>query len=370
MRADEGVVYGMIDLLLLAPFTALLSGYFIYRFRLPAAQIGLVDVPGGRKQHKAATPLVGGIAIFVAFAFGALLLDSGLQDYRPLFAGMGLLLITGVLDDLHDLGAVEKLVLQIVAGVILVFWGGLVVDGLGVLPALGSIALGWFAEPFTVVCVVALINAVNMMDGVDGLCGGLVLAMLGWLGAVLVLGGAGATPVGLAVLLLAGVVAFLAFNMPSRWRGDAAVFLGDSGSTMLGFALAWFAIEASMGSGADAPPVVIAWILALPILDTLSLMLRRALKRCSPLRPDREHLHHIFERAGFGKCTTSYLLVAVAVALGGIGVGGWYFGVPEQALWLGLLVASGLHFLLVQRAWRVMRVLRRVHDHTLEASEG
>jgi len=128
----------MTELLLLGPLTAILAVYFIQRFRLPADRLGLVDVPGGRKHHNGHVPLVGGIGVFVAFAFGALLIESGLQPYRPLFAGMGLLLITGMLDDLHDLSAREKIVLQALAGVVLVFWGGLVIEHLGTVPAAWS----------------------------------------------------------------------------------------------------------------------------------------------------------------------------------------------------------------------------------------
>ncbi len=349
----------MVEGALLAPLTAVFAAYLIHRLRFPAERLGLVDEPGGRKVHVGQIPLVGGVAIFAAFALTALLLSSDLQPYRPLFAGMGLLLITGVLDDLHDLHALEKLLLQVLAGVVLVVWGGLTVAHLGRIPPLGLFELGWLAAPFTIVCVVALINAVNMIDGIDGLCGGVVFAALGWIVVVAAVAGGSGSALALPILLAAAVLGFLAFNLPHRWRGHAAAFMGDSGSTMLGFALAWFAIECAFRTEGAVPPVVVAWILALPISDTIALTSRRLLKGQSPMVCDREHLHHLLERAGFGKCSACYLLVGASALFGGIGVGGWLLGVPVWVLWVGLVLLIAGHFVLVHHAWRALRWLRR-----------
>lgn len=354
-----GELARMYEAALLALLTAAFSAYLIHRLRVPAERLGLVDQPGGRKVHIGHIPLVGGVGIFAAFALTALLLDSQLQPYRPLFAGMGLLLITGVLDDLRDLRAHEKLAVQVLAGVVLVFWGGLTVSHLGDVPLLGMFELGWLAVPFTIVCVVALINAVNMIDGIDGLCGGVVFGALCWLVAVAAIAGGTGSALALPIVLAGSILGFLAFNLPHRWRGRAAAFMGDSGSTMLGFAVAWFAIECVFRTEGSVPPIVVAWILALPVSDTVALTTRRLLKGQSPMTCDREHLHHVLERAGFGKCTACYLLVGVSLLFGGIGVGGWLVGVPEWALWIGLLAVFGGHFLLVHHAWRAMRLLRR-----------
>ena len=358
----------MNDFLILGPLTVVLTVYLIHRFRAPAEHIGLVDVPGGRKLHAGNVPLVGGIGIFVAFAFTALLLTTGLQPYRPLFACLGLLLMAGVLDDLHDIGAREKFGLHLFAALVLVFWGGLQIEHLGRLPLLGWVDLGWMAVPFTLICVVGLINAVNMFDGADGLAGGMVLSALFWFSVIGVLT-APPEMFALPILLACAVFGFLLFNFPHPWRDSASVFMGDSGSTMLGFALGWFAIELAFKPEAPVPPVTIAWVLALPIFDTIVLMLRRLLKGQSPMAADREHLHHIFERAGFSVRATACTIALLTFVMGGIGVGAWWFGVPQSAMWVPLLVVFGLHLWFVQHAWRAMRLLRRLHSREVVEQE-
>jgi UDP-GlcNAc:undecaprenyl-phosphate GlcNAc-1-phosphate transferase len=358
----------MNELSLLGPMAAVLTGYLIHRCRQPAEQLGLVDIPGGRKHHDGHTPLVGGVAMFVAFALCALLLSTPLGPYRALFAGMGLLLITGVLDDLQDLGAAEKFGLQLLAGTVLVYWGGLRIESLGVLPLVGRVDLGGMAIPFTLLCVVGLVNAINMKDGADGLAGSVTLSILIWL--TLVGAGAGATAFALPLLLACSVIGFLAFNFPHRWRARASAFMGDSGSTMLGFAVAWFAIELAFRHDTGVPPVAIAWVLALPVFDTVSLILRRMAKGRSPMACDREHLHHVFQRAGFSIQTTVYLLAGAAFLMGAIGVGGWWLGAAEWALWGALIAAFAAYVFLIQHAWRVMRVLRRLRSAVDDQTAG
>lgn len=350
----------MDGLVVLGPVALLLAAYLIYRFRVPAARLGLVDLPGGRKRHEGEIPLVGGVGIFVAFAFTALLIDGSLQPYRPLFAGMGLLLITGVLDDLEDLGATEKILLQICVALLLIFWGDLRIFGLGDLPLIGPVELGMVAVPFTLLCVVGLINAINMLDGSDGLAGGVVAVILFWFAVVGVVA-ADHQAMMLPALMAFAVLGFLAFNMPTFGGRRARVFLGDSGSTMLGFAAGWFAIELAFNQGTGVPPVTIAWILTLPIFDTIVLMLRRLSKGQNPMTPDREHLHHIFERAGFGPAATAYICIGLAFLFGGIGVGSWWLNVPQEWMWPPLLMLFVLHALFVQRAWQAVRMLRRLH---------
>nr|WP_274600116.1 MraY family glycosyltransferase [Halorhodospira abdelmalekii] len=272
---------------------------------------------------------------------------------------MTMLLVVGVVDDLIDIEARIKLFFQVAAALLITLWGGLLVSDLGwLLGPMLPLELGWLALPFTVLCIVGLINAVNMFDGLDGLAGGSVAIALAWLALAGFLGGGEKWPI-LALLLCAAICAFLVFNARNPWRRRAASFLGDSGSMMLGVALAWFALEAGSGATAVLPPITVAWILALPVLDALILFGRRLVRRRSPFKADREHLHHTLTRAGLSHGQIVALLLSVGALWGGIGFAGAWFEVPEKWLATGLLAVALMHTLIHVRAWRFAAFLRR-----------
>lgn len=355
----------------LAPIVAfVLSGVVILMLRRPAKALGLVDRPGGRKQHRGSVPLIGGLGLLVAFCLASLLLPMALRPYAALYAGIVFLCLCGVVDDACELRSGSKLVGQLLAAVLMVGWGGVTLQSIGSLPGLGGdVGLGGWAVPVTVLAVVGFINALNMLDGADGVAGGVTLVMLAWLTAVGVLGGAEAMPA-LALTLAAAVAAFLVHNMRNPWRRKAGVFLGDAGSMALGLAIAWFAVEASQLPGRAVSPAGIAWIVALPVVDTLSLMVRRVVMGRSPFVADREHLHHVFQRAGYTVAETSYALTLVAAGFGAVGVFGSLAGVPDVILALGLLGVGVAHFVFIRRAWRTMRALKRLHAWTAQAPGG
>ena len=288
-----------------------------------ARRMGLVDNPGGRKHHRGRIPLVGGIAIFGGFGFSALLLgqsDPPLYEFRALLGGMGLLVLAGVLDDMHDLSPFAKLGLQTGAALLMASWGGVYVRELGDLFGTGSsLPLGNFAIPFTVVCALGTINALNMTDGVDGLAGGLAAVSLaafaliayrtGQLTHLLVLG-----------MLGGGVLGFLSFNMRHPLRHRASVFLGDAGSMSLGFALCWFAVSLTRPSEVAVPPIAMVWLIAVPLIDMGVVILRRIASRRSPFAADREHLHHLLLRSGVSDGVTTLLLLTSALACAGVGL--------------------------------------------------
>lgn len=352
-----------IDLIPHLLVAALLSIGLVRVLQYSAQQLNLVDYPGGRKIHVAPTPVVGGIAIFVAFALTMLTVDLGsLLELAALFSAMLMVLVCGVVDDLLDLHSTTKLAAQIVAATVVVAWGGMVLEELAWLEGVGALDLGRWALPLTLFGIVGLINAVNMLDGLDGLAGGSSLAILFWLAVAAHLNGLAETPIVIAVLL-AALAGFLPFNFrhPLRKHKQATAFLGDSGSMLLGLAIAWFAIDVAR-VGADAPvsPLAVGWIIALPVMDTFSLTLRRVLKGKNPFLPDREHLHHIFMRAGYQPAQASSFLVVIAFAVGGAGVFLSLQGVPDFVLAAGLLIAIALHFVFIRYAWRTIRALRRL----------
>lgn len=287
------------------------------------------------------------------------MIGSPLAEYRGLLLGMGILFVIGVLDDLYDISAKLKLIAQFVVAVIMVVWDGQVVTNIGDLFGTGDIFLGSLSIPFTILCVVGLINAINMIDGMDGLAGSILLSNLVLL--ALLSGLVGVTKqTDLLCLLIAAIFAFLIFNFRRRRMLCATVFLGDAGSMMLGYALAWFIIDLYCETNGLVYPVTFAWILALPVFDAIILILRRTLKRKSPLAADREHLHHIFLRAGYSYNMSVNILIAINILLGLMGIMLWYFNVPSPLIFVWLVLIFCVHLFFVMHAWVFMKALKRL----------
>jgi UDP-GlcNAc:undecaprenyl-phosphate GlcNAc-1-phosphate transferase len=160
-------------------------------------------------------------------------------------------------------------------------------------------------------------------------------------------------------ILSAGVIGFLLFNQRLFWRPKAAVFLGDAGSMMLGFALAWAAIVASQGPDRSLSPAAALWFVAVPVCDTLSVAVRRLLEGKSPLTADARHLHHLFMSVGFSVNETLLFMCGLAVAGVTVGLAAEWYGVPEWALLLLFLAAWLVCALVSHKAWRQKRFLGR-----------
>ena len=332
---------------------------FILLFQKHAVRLRLVDVPGGRKNHEGVVPVIGGVAIFFAFIFSSLACGQPLDSFHSFFVSLILLVVVGTLDDLHDLSARTRFLTQIVAALLMTSWGGVFIDDLGNLFGNGTVLLNNWAIPFTVFCVLGVINALNMIDGVDGLAGGLAFIALLLFGFVASLAGL-TTQASLIFLLASAVLGFLVFNIRSPWRSTAAVFLGDAGSMMLGFALVGFAVDLTDSNTRALTPVTAVWILAIPLMDTVHAMLRRMSKGLSPFSADREHLHHIFIRAGYSVSRTVVILLLVSLLLGLIGLAGWYYGVPEYLMLYAFLSLFALYSLAMSHAWKVMKAIKNV----------
>jgi UDP-GlcNAc:undecaprenyl-phosphate GlcNAc-1-phosphate transferase len=325
----------------------------------PVAQrIGLVDRPRGRRLHVHPVPLTGGIGIFIGFATFPLTLGVS----SPLFFGLllpaALLLLAGLLDDLFELSPALKFVFQILIVLVAVVFGDLRIESLGNLLGQGDITLGAWSVPFTVFAVVGLINAVNMIDGMDGLAALIVMVAAAWAGIVSLI--AGAVQTSALLLILAGVIAgFLVLNFRLPWGRPAAVFMGDSGSSVLGFVLAWFAIELCRAPATGLYPISAVWILALPVVDALALIVRRGVRGRSPLHGGLDHAHHVLFQSGFCQGATVGTLGVMGVAAGAVGVGGWLLDVSEAVLFGLLVVVLIAHLGLCEIGMRTLNRQRR-----------
>lgn len=308
-----------------------------------ASRIGLVDRPGGRKQHEGDIPITGGVAMFLGFALGALGTNAGalargggIDGTLALVVALGLLVFCGVADDLRDLKPRSKFLLQVVAALLMTSWAGVYVGQLGNLLGFGPLSLYQWAIPFTVICALGTVNAVNMLDGLDGAAGGTALVAALWLFYAALDQGLQGQAV--LLLVLAGSIAgFLLWNLRMPWRRQAVVFMGDAGSMMLGFALCWFTIDLTQGPRRSLAPVACVWVLAVPLVDMARVMFVRLVRRRGIFDADREHLHHFLLERGYSVRSAASLVIAASAASGAIGVLGWRAGIPEPFLFYGFM---------------------------------
>ncbi len=312
---------------------------FIGLLRLFALRLGFVDRPGGRKRHHHEVPLIGGIAIFLGFCLGLISLPFHLNHAYALIVGGGIVVGLGVIDDFRDLNSKVRLTGELVAALILIFWGQVQVSYLGNLLFLGNIHLGLWGIPFTIVLVAGFMNAMNMIDGQDGLAGGVAL---GQVILLIYLNWHVQNQPDLTMLTILGLLllVFLIFNMRTPWRIHAAIFLGDAGSTFIAFAVAWFAIRIGQ-SGGSIKPAIILWILAFPVFDLLHVCIIRFTQGKSLLKPSLDHFHHLLQAVRVDPASSTWLLTVLSLALGIVGVLLNHFQVAEGwqfVAWLGALV--------------------------------
>lgn len=321
-----------------------------------AHRIGLVDKPGGRKHHEGHTPLIGGIAMFIGICSTLLLQAQWLSDFLPLLTGALILLVVGVWDDLRPMPVRYRFAAQILSGIIMVTWGDNAVTSLGPLLSETPIELGIWSIPFTILGVVGVINAVNMVDGIDALAGNLSMVTL-----VMALGflvsSSSHIDIVLAFTLIGSLIAFLFFNGHTPKRKKARIFMGDSGSMLLGYCIAWLLISMSQQPNQSFEPVMALWLFALPLFDTVAIMLRRLVMGRSPFAADREHLHHIFMVAGYSVTQTYLIMTILAIALAFTAIVAHRIQVPGHLLFYTFMGLFALYFFAIKRAWRLMKLL-------------
>ena len=339
-------------------FAAFVSGLVILMLRRPAERWRLIDQPGGRKRHAAPVPVTGGIAI-TAGLFVALFISFGaFAQYSALFAGILLLALAGLLDDLGEMSPGTKMVFQVFTAVLMTSWGEIFLVNLGDIFGTNAINTRYWAIPLTVFATLTVINAVNMFDGLDGLAGSLVFVILIFFaGFAWNVGELNAAKI---VLVLAGAVAgFLFFNLPWPLRGRHRTFMGDSGSMVLGFAIAWFSVSLTQRAGASVPPPVMLWVLGIVLMDVFTITARRLARRRSPMSADRDHVHHMLMRRGYSPRTTLVILVAANTMLGLIGTALWRFGVADRWIFWSFLLVCGAYFVFFFMPFRLYRLRAR-----------
>ncbi len=293
-------------------FSALLLSMFMTIALVPvfkglAAKVNAMDIPNPRKVHETPMPKTGGLAM----AFGTvipILLWVPISDFvRSILIGAGIIVFFGALDDCKDLGYRIKFLGQITAALIVILYGGLKIESVGMLLPDDVLLPAWISIPLTMVVIVGVTNAINLSDGLDGLAGGITLlsficiAYLGYR--------TGNIAIAIMAVAIAGAIfGFLRFN-----TYPAELFMGDAGSQFLGFLAATLSISLTQGES-PLSPVLPLLLLGFPILDTLTVMLERISEGKSPFVADKKHFHHRLIRLGFFH-TEAVLIIYILQAL-------------------------------------------------------
>ena len=335
-------MYGVSEIVISGIIALIVCVVCIPLFSVSATRLGLVDEPGGRKQHSGRIPIVGGVAIYLSVLFSGALMGFDTDYFLPLILGLPVL-VSGLVDDRQSLSPATRIPIQMLCALAMIYLGNIIIENIGDISGAGQVAFtGIGAILFTVVCTVGVINSINMIDGVDGLSGSLIALSL--MPLILYAGQAkDFAAVALLVTTIAAIAAFLFYN--SRVvRQRASVFLGDAGSTFLGFMLVWYLIKYTQGDQAVLSPVSAGWILGLPLADTVVVILRRVFDKSSPFAPDRNHLHHRLLDAGFGVKYTVVIMLSLHLAFITVGVVGNAYGSAEPLFFWAFVLVTVMHF--------------------------
>jgi len=325
------------------PFFVCMSAILLFEKIAPA--IGYTDKPTSRKQHIGNVPVVGGIAIYVAFAISIAILRPDSENI-PILVFSLLLIILGVLDDYFDIRSSIRFALQatIIFGTVVAT--DIIIVDLGTIFPNGNLLLnGPIAVIFTLVCATGVINSINMIDGADGLSGSLLfisffgLALIGWITNV-------TDTASLALVLCGAILAFLCFNA-RIFVVRARIFLGDSGTMFLGFVLFYCFARMSQGSESTLSAIAAGWIFGLPLIDTISVIVRRVANGQSPFKAGRDHLHHKLLLSGVPNNKVVLIMVIAHTCLVAVGLLiNQYRFLEFGMFWLFVVTVVAYHYLL------------------------
>lgn len=291
--------------LIVALFASILLTPLVKRL---AFRIGAVDAPNYRKVHSRIMPRLGGLAIFLSFLIGLLILRPDSQYIVAIVIGATLIIITGVLDDMYEISAKAKMLGQLAAAGIIVFYGGIQIEFI-TLPFGGELEFGFLSIPVTILWIIGITNAINLIDGLDGLAAGVSTIALITL-SVMAFIMADFFVLAVAALLACSTIGFLFYNFH-----PAKIFMGDTGALFLGFMIAVLSLLGfkNITMVSFIIPVI---MLGVPISDTFFAIVRRVRNKQKWSDPDKSHLHHRLIDIGFSHRQTVLIIYGIAAMFG------------------------------------------------------
>ncbi|NOI36216.1 UDP-N-acetylglucosamine--undecaprenyl-phosphate N-acetylglucosaminephosphotransferase [Vibrio cyclitrophicus] len=348
-------------MLLELSFVGFFSFTSLFLMRKVAKAVGLVDKPNERKLHNGAIPLVGGIAISLSISQYLVTHPDVIPHSQVFLASIAALIVIGALDDKFDISFKIRLIVQAILSICMMYFADLRLENIGNLFGLGDLHLGFLSPVITILAVIGAINAFNMVDGIDGLLGGLAIVTLGAIAILLKVDSQHGLAY-LCVVFIVAIIPYILMNLGILGR-ERKVFMGDAGSMMIGFTVIWLLLGASQDpSESLMRPITALWLIAVPLMDMAAIMFRRVRRGVSPFKPDREHLHHIFQRLGFTPRQTLAIICAIASSFAGFGIYGELLKVPESTMFILFLVCFASYTVVMSYIWRITSWVRRFRN--------
>lgn len=274
--------YNVFIIILTTFLTSLILTHLMIKI---SKNMNIMDIPNERSVHKKPTPLLGGIAIFLSFLFGFILFGNQNPLMISILIASFLILLLGIFDDIKPIKARYKFVIHILVALIVVFYGGLKLTHVDIFGL--SLNFKWMSPYVTILIIVGIINAVNLIDGLDGLCAGISSIYFLTIGVIaLILNKFNGLDIILSFIMLGATLGFLVFNYP-----PAKIFMGDTGSTFLGLMISVIMLLGFKTVTLTSLLIPLV-LLILPITDTLFAIIRRALNKKPIGQADKEHIHH------------------------------------------------------------------------------
>ncbi len=304
-----------VNILLMILSTFVFSLILVPIFKKLAFHIGALDYPNERRLNKVPMPTTGGFAVFFSFLLGYMLFGRGTVEMISILIGSFIILFVGVVDDIKPIKAKYRLLGEFIAICVIVLYGKITIDNLSVL---GVHIL--FPEPLnyfvTILFMLGIVNAINLSDGMDGLCSGIsTIYFATVLIIAILLGMAGNIDTTISVLMIGALLGFLVYNFP-----PAKIYLGDTGSNFVGLMIATTALYGFKLATFTSLIIPLA-ILATPIIDVFFAIIRRSLKKQNPFtNPDKDHLHHQLLKMKFSTKTSLFVIYVINLAFGGVSI--------------------------------------------------
>lgn len=323
-------------------------------FKPVAIEVGLVDKPSERKLHAGHIPLIGGISIFIAVLMASLLWLPNTLELRMYLIASAMMVFIGAVDDKFDLKVRIRIIGQLIVASLMIYGVGGYISNLGDLFGLGDVTLGPMGIIFTYIGIIVVINAFNMVDGIDGLIGSLSINTFTAIAILFIMSGQ-TDYISYPLILATATIPYLIFNL-GLTKKSKKIFMGDAGSMFIGLSVIWLLTMGTQNEHASFRPVTALWICAIPLMDMLAIVVRRYKNGKSPFKPDRDHLHHILQRVGNNSRQTLVIISTCAVAMSVIGLVGEYFKVPESIMLTGFVLMFIVYVVLIRKMTKFERI--------------